>query len=172
MYFIAGNTFVNKWFYKLSINDFTCCRSSPPHPCYWITISALSTMSERGSFLWFELLSSLSWLEFVLSSWVYGHTWSAFLSFFLPRISCHNNHILHWHVLFYAFPASFEIWTWNWLVRAFSNYAHEHSVTVLLVHHSDVIYQISFHNCSVRTFFTVELSFICLVLIMQIFMLD
>ena len=39
----------------------------------------------------------------------YGHSWSAFLSFFLPRISCHNNHILHWHVLFYAFPASWDL---------------------------------------------------------------
>ena len=101
----------------------------------------------------------------------YGHSWSAFLSFFLPRRSCHKNHIFFGMFCFVLFQP-LEVWIWNWLVKAFSNYAHKHSVTVLLVHHSDMIYQISFHNCSVRTFFTVELSFICLVLTVQIFMLD
>ena len=189
MYFIVGNTLVNKRFYALPIKMLQvvnkCCRSSPQF--YKLSINVVGHLHlVLATGLEFLLLppSQLEGRFSGLNCCHHCHYWN---------LCCH---LVFMDILAVPFQVSFgrenlvtiitfhigmcclmlfqplEIWIRNWLFRAFSNYAHEHSVTVLLVHHSFVIYQISFHNCSVRTFFTVELSFTCLVLLMQIFMLD
>ena len=127
MYFIVGNTLVNKRFYALPIKMLQvvnkCCRSSPQF--YKLSINVvghlhlvLATGLEfllfppsqlEGRFSGLNCCHHCHYWNLCCHLVFYGHSCSAFLGFFWPRKSCHNYHISHWHVLSYAFPASWDL---------------------------------------------------------------